>query len=298
MEEANNSYSSAESLAKVNGGVIAKLEHPLSIGELECALLEKYPRDAAEKWDRTGLIVGDPAALVSRILIALDPTLAVIDTAQQAEATLVLTHHPVFLDAPTEFLPLSSSSQLAGTIVARALSQGIALMNFHTALDSSFEAQRMLPSLLNLKINGCLHPLPAQAGKGYGAICCSQTGEAFRLDHLAARCVSVFGSMPRVWGSPSATVSTIAVVNGSAGSVVDDCFMHHADCLICGEIHYHQALDAIQKGLTLIEVGHDVSEIPLTALLAQAVMQIGVSPQNVLVYDQAPYWFVPDATRA
>lgn len=298
MGNPNSSYSTAESLAKVNKGVIARLGHPLSIGELECALLKEYPREDAEEWDRMGLIVGDPLMLVSRVLVALDPTLDVIDTAIQAKATLVLTHHPVFLEPPVDFKPLSASSDLAGTIISRAMSQGISLMNIHTALDCAPETQKLLPSLLSLDPVSTLKPLQGRPGKGYGALCTSPSGESFRLDHLAARCLSVFGALPRVWGSPSSIVSSIAVVNGSGGFAVEECLKRHADCLICGELHYHQALNACQKGLAIIELGHDVSELPLSALLAQAAIRAGIQPKDILIFEQSPHWFTPDATRA
>lgn len=39
------------------------------------ALMESwYPAATAQSWDRVGLIVGDPAAPVRSILLALDPT--------------------------------------------------------------------------------------------------------------------------------------------------------------------------------------------------------------------------------
>ena len=64
-------------------------------------------------------------------------------------------------------------------------------------------------------------------------------------------------------------VSASVFANGSAGNVVEACVAEKVDCLICGEVRYHAALDAAQAGLDIIEVGHDASELPLTAILAR-----------------------------
>ena len=47
-----------------------------------CDLLDRhFPPDTADSWDSVGLICGDPAATVSRVLFGLDPTIAVIHEA-------------------------------------------------------------------------------------------------------------------------------------------------------------------------------------------------------------------------
>lgn len=297
METGRGTIKPSEELVKTNSGTISRNAAPISVGTLELRLLEHYPSADAEPWDRMGLLVGDPTALVTKVLVALDPTAFSIDAAIHAGANVLLTHHPVFLDAPTEFKPLDTTSALSGSLVASALQQGISLLNLHTALDCAPEANRLLPSLLSLDCVRVLAPRGDDSDKGYGQICWPADGKPIKLEHLAARCLSVFGSMPRVWGAPGDLVQNIAVVNGSAGSMLSDCIKAHVDCLICGELHYHQALEALQKGIAVIELGHDVSEFPLMALLAQAAIAAGVPSEKVLVYEETPRWFTPEATR-
>ena len=62
-------------------------------------------------------------------------------------------------------------------------------------------------------------------------------------------------------------------------------------------MRYHAALDAAQAGLDIIEVGHDASELPLTAILARAAIRAGVAPDIVTVLDQGRNWGLPDSTR-
>lgn len=92
------------------------------------------PRSLAQDWDREriGLAVGSPEAEVQTVMVALDPTLAVIEEAIAAGAGLLITHHP-FL-----FHPLSAvrTDLPSGRAVARALAGGLALFSAHTNLDS------------------------------------------------------------------------------------------------------------------------------------------------------------------
>ena len=289
---------STANLAKVESNVISKPTKPISIGELELTLLKRWPREDAEPWDRMGLIVGDPAALVTGVAVALDVTSNAISAAAQAGANVLLTHHPVFLEGPVSFSPSYAVSTAPGVNVYKAISSGVALMNFHTALDVSHEATRLLPSMLKLDFERLIVAGASGIDKGYGQLCRVRPSDApFKLGQLAARCTSVFGRLPRVWGNDSRTLSRIVIANGSASSVVAAAIAVDADCLVCGELGYHPSIDASQAGLCIIELGHDVSELPLTALLAQSVIDAGVPTENVSILDQSGNWHVPESTR-
>ena len=288
----------SSSLAKVDVGGISKPEWPLSIGQLELALLKRWPREDAFEWDRTGLLVGDPAQTVTGVAVALDPTGDAIEAASKMGANVLLTHHPVFLDPPPRIMPVHKLATTPGVNVYNAVSQGVALMNFHTALDVSAEVTRLIAGMLSLDFERVLEPFASDARKGLGQVCAVRAADRpFKLAHLAARCTSVFGRAPRVWGDPAASLERIVVANGSAGDTVWSALDAGITCLVCGEIGYHKALDASQAGMSIVEVGHDVSEFPLTALLAQAAIDAGVPSANVAIVDQSGKWSVPDSTR-
>ena len=285
-------------LAKRNSGPLNKPATPLTVGQLELALLARYPREEAEDWDRTGLLVGDPAALVTGVAVALDPTPAAIRAAVKAGANVLLTHHPAFITPPCAFSPSYDVAHASGVTVYTAAKEGVALINFHTALDASVEATRMFPRMVNLTFKGLLNPLPTDPDKGYAIMCdVRDEDKPFKLSHLAARVTSVFGRPPRVWGDLDSQLSSIVIGNGGANAVVDACLDAHADCLLCGEVKYHFALNALQAGLSIVEIGHDVSEFPLCALLAQAAVDAGVPEDGVTMLDQSSKWTYPEAIR-
>ena len=96
------------------------------------ALLDGWYDPAwAEPWDRVGLVCGDPAQEVRRVLFAVDPVEAVVDEAVAFGADLVVVHHPLLLT------PVSSvaATTAKGRALHRLVREGIALFTAHTNAD-------------------------------------------------------------------------------------------------------------------------------------------------------------------
>lgn len=291
-----------EALATQGARELARSKRGLTVGGLEEALLKDFPAQDAEEWDRTGLLVGERDLPLAGVAIALDVTVPAIAEAAAAGANVLLTHHPAFLEAPGSFAPEKSAALSPGAVVWAAIQHQVALMDFHTALDVSPVASQVLPAMLGFKPQGKVvvpAGAPASKGKGYGQLCKVPAGAdgPETLAHVAARCTSVQGRAPRVWGSFDAPVRTAVCATGSAGNVVQACLEAGVDCLVCGELRYHQALDASLAGLAIIELGHDVSELPLCAVLADACVRAGVPQGSIVMLDQGQNWAYPEAIR-
>lgn len=270
---------------------------PETIGALVDALSGLFSPHDAEPWDRTGLLVGDAAERLEGVACALDPTIDALVRAEELGANVLLTHHPAFLDPPAFIGPRASGASVAGEVVYEAAKRGIALANYHTALDVSAAAQTMLPGLLSLDRVGVLDPLDRDARLGYGQVCRISEG-SLTLEALALRCTAVFGRAPRVWGDPGMPVSSAVTWTGSAGPAPDLCLKRGIDVLVCGEVKYHTALDAASAGLALIELGHDVSELPFSAVLAEACAGVGVPRAFITCLAMQGGWFYPESRRA
>lgn len=122
--------------------------------------------------------------------------------------------------------------------------------------------------------------LRARGAARLGRVCAYDGGD---VASLAARVASRLGVTPRVWGDATRTASRVAVAGGSAGSLIGDAIAA-ADVLIAGEVRYHDALDAVARGLAIIEVGHDASEWPLVEVLAGRVRE-SVGPDVVVIVE-------------
>ena len=292
-----------EALAKRGPSEISAAGRMWTVGALEDALLREFPAHDAESWDRTGLVVGERAYPVAKVAFALDPTVAAIREAAAQGANVLVTHHPPFLSAPDSFSPENSVALSPGAGVYAAVKHGVALMCFHTALDVNCQAARVLPGMLRLDFTGrVVEPSgsvkAANAGKGYGQLSAvSADGGAPALAKLAARATAVFGRQPRVWGDFDREIRQVVTATGSAGSTGRAALAAGADCLVCGEIKYHEALDLSEAGLCIIELGHDVSELPLVAVLVRAALSAGLPEDKVVVLDQGSNWQLPEAVR-
>ncbi|WP_241159132.1 Nif3-like dinuclear metal center hexameric protein [Adlercreutzia sp. ZJ141] len=287
-------------LTKRPAHAMARTVRAHTVGTLAAELLRVFPAADAEEWDRTGLVVGESALPVSRVAVALDPTVDAIREASVSGANVLVTHHPPFLSAPDSFAPERSVAASSGAGVWAAIQNQVALMCFHTSLDVSPRAARVLPGMLGLAFSGrVVEPSRSSRVRGYGQLCdvplVDDAPET--LGRLASRCVAVFGRPPRVWGDLSSPVRTAVTTTGSAGTVGRAARAAGADCLICGEIKYHEALDLSGAGLSIIELGHDVSELPLTAVLADAVANAGVPERDIIMIDQSHNWTTPEAVR-
>lgn len=92
---------------------------------------KKFPFKLAEEWDNVGLQLGDPAAPVERIMVALDPLPEVIEEAVSQSCQLLVTHHPLIFKPMRQITANSSTGQL----VLRAASRGLSVVAMHTNYD-------------------------------------------------------------------------------------------------------------------------------------------------------------------
>ena len=103
-----------------------------TLGELTALLDEWFPPGHADSWDAIGLVCGDPAAEVDRILLAVDPVAAVVEEAVADGAQLLVTHHPLFLKGVHGV----AATTPKGRVVHRLMGSGCALFTAHTNADS------------------------------------------------------------------------------------------------------------------------------------------------------------------
>jgi len=89
------------------------------------------PPHLAEDWDNAGLQIGNPAAVVGKVMVALDPCAAAVDAAISNSCQLLVTHHPLI------FKPLKriSTADETGALIHRSISNNLAVLSIHTNYD-------------------------------------------------------------------------------------------------------------------------------------------------------------------
>ena len=122
---------------------------------------------------------------------------------------------------------------------------------------------------------------------------CELEGQT-RFEDLVARVSNRLHVTPKVWGDGSRPVRRCVTATGSASSLLGDVIASGADALVCGEVRYHDALDAAESGLAIIEAGHDVTEWPLVEVLARAARgTVGLDAEKVTVEAHSAGWWTP-----
>ena len=89
----------------------------------------------------------------------------------------------------------------------------------------------------------------------------------------------------RYVGDPMARISKVALCSGSGASLMRDAVRAGADLLVTGDVKYHEAREAEDLGLALIDAGHFSTEIimvdDITERLGRALVTAGYTSCNV-----------------
>lgn len=263
--------------------------HLETVGELERALFEAFPHEDAESWDQPGLSVGDREARIGKIAVNLDQSVRAVIEAAEAGCNVLVTHHPPFIKGgPTEFGPADQAATTGpGRLVYEAATRGVNVIAMHTNADRAVATRAKFAELMGCSCEGNFEFLMDRSrdasGTGFGAILTPdwQTPASLRL--VAQVCAKAFGGAPRVWGEPERAVNRIAFLNGSWGEpeLYDICVREGFDCMIVGETRYHMCVDA-QPHLSIVELGHDKSELPIADVLHETLAGMGYDEGTIV----------------
>jgi len=104
----------------------------MKIFEITSFLESLAPLSWQENYDNAGLIVGKPTDDVSKALLSLDCTEAVVEEAIQTGCNLIVSHHPIVFKGMKRF----NDSTYIERVVSKAIKNNIALYAIHTNLDN------------------------------------------------------------------------------------------------------------------------------------------------------------------
>src|SRR5262249_9143478 len=106
-----------------------------TVAEVAAWLEQFAPARLAESWDNVGLLWGDPATAVQRVMTCLTVTPATAAEAIGEQASLIVSHHPVLFRA-VQRVRADLVETAAVWKLARA---GIAIASPHTAFDNAHD---------------------------------------------------------------------------------------------------------------------------------------------------------------
>jgi dinuclear metal center YbgI/SA1388 family protein len=237
-------------------------------------LQDLAPLELAESWDNVGLLWGDDSVSVTRVLTCLTLTRDVAAEAVDRGAGLIVSHHPVLFH-PVRQLTIATPQ---GRLLLDVARHGIAVYSAHTAYDSAAAGiNHQLVQRLELQSIGVLRASPRFAdlanpadrlGAGrFGTLGRTRTLRDFVADVRTRLEVTRIDYV----GPPDAEISRVAIACGSGGDFIGDALTHGCEALVTGEARFHDCLDARERGLALVLVGHFASERPAMLQLAEQI---------------------------
>ncbi len=224
----------------------------MKLKEIMQMLEELCPRSFAMSWDNVGLLVGRTDKEVQTIALALDATSEVIADAAAKGADLLLTHHPLLFGGVKNV----TDSDYVGRRILELIRSDICCYAMHTNFDVLGMADAAA-DLLHLTDREVLEVTYEDdiSVEGIGRIgaltepiklseCAQKVAEVFEIEHV------------RYYGDPDQMLVTCAILPGSGKSEIDLAVKAGADVYITGDISHHDGLDAVEKGLAVIDAGH------------------------------------------
>jgi dinuclear metal center YbgI/SA1388 family protein len=222
-----------------------------------CRFLETFaPPHLAEEWDNVGLLVGDPACPVRRVMTCLTLTTATVTEAVREQADLVVTHHPL----PFKPLRRITMETTPGKLLLALIQGGVAVYSPHTAFDSAGDGiNQHLAAKLGLTEIRPLTPLRDDPTLGSGRMGRLSSGSP--LADFAKQIKAALSTQPlQVVGDLARRIERVAVACGSGGGFLEAARIAGCDAIVTGEANLHTCYEAEAKGIALILAGHFATE--------------------------------------
>ena len=218
------------------------------VGELQTI----YNSKLAEDWDNVGLLIGHENSEVNTILLCLDITEEVVDKAIKGKVDLIISHHPFIFNG----LKRITSETVHGRKMLKIIENKIAVYSGHTNVDFGINGLNDY-IFYKLDLNGKVEIYNEQ-------ITVSNENIEVIKEKLGLDFVRYVGENRKI--------RKIGLVTGGGSS-----FMHsvkeNIDVFLTGDLRYHEALDTLEEGGILIDIGHYESEYLFAELMELQVSQ-------------------------
>lgn len=209
-------------------------------------------------WDNIGLMCGHSDRPVSKVLLALDASLAVADEAKRLGCELVAVHHPLIFTSTHTV----SDETITGIRLLRYLENDLAVISMHTNLDCApGGVNDVLAERLGLKNVQVLEDGEMSHLVRYGEVAKQPLSDFLPFVRQQLSCPGLR------YADGSRQVHRVAVGGGACGEYMPQLQALGIDTFVTGDISYHRFADAEELGINLIDAGHFETENPVIRML-------------------------------
>ena len=223
------------------------------------------PKRLAEEWDNPGLLVGSPMQEVHKVLVCLDVSDDVVERALETGADMIVSHHPLVFRPIRNIrtdLPLGHRLQLL-------LKHDIAVFAAHTNLDiAQGGVNDVLARRLGLLDLESFVAVPQEAGKVESMGRIGRLPEGLTIGEFARRVREALPvSHVRLVSAGDRPVRKVALCSGSGAEFIGKAASLGVDAYVTGDVRYHDAQHAAERGMHVVDAGHFGTEFPVVAAL-------------------------------
>ncbi len=233
-----------------------------TVRDLEQFFESKLPRTLSMPGDPDGLAVClDPDMEVTKVVAAVDTSLAAIRFAAEQGAQMVISHHPFIYDPIKR---LSPENPACARVIA-AVRQGVNVMGFHTRLDA-----------VDGGVNDCLcQRLGFPKGIPFGDNCGRylELEREYSFAELSALVGEKLGTQSLGGIDSGKKIKKLAMLGGSGKSFLMEAYSTGADAFLTGEVAHSTLIDARQLGISIICATHYYTEAVVVPRIAALVKE-------------------------
>lgn len=245
----------------------------MKIREVVDALERFAPLPLQESYDNAGLQIGLTEAEISRVLLCLDVTEAVVDEAIEKGCNVIVAHHPLIFAK----LAHITGQTYVERCVAKAIKNDVAIVAMHTNMDAATGgvnhriAQKM--GLTDVAFFGSQTTVDGVDG-GQGII--GTLPEALPADgflkmvkeQFHVECVMANELLEH-------PIRKVAVCGGAGAFLLGEAVKAGADAFVTGEMSYHAYFGREQQ-IQIAVIGHYQSEQYTTEVFRDILEPMGV----------------------
>ncbi len=237
----------------------------MKISEIYEKLNTLSPFNLQEKWDNSGLLVGDMNREFEYVALGLDLDKESLEQAK--ENTLFIVHHPLIFSG----LKQLDFSVYPANLLEIMVKKNLSLIAMHTNFDKTHLNAYVFEKVLGLK------------KEFQNDFICKTTG-SWSKDALLKLLKDRLGLETLRVVSPKQKITSIALTTGAGASLMDEV---DADCFLTGDIKYHDATKAMSQNLMMVDIGHYESEQFFVDVMMKELKNLGIL--GIISQSQNPF---------
>lgn len=242
---------------------LSKKAETLTVEDIAIILEKAVPVELQEEWDNSGLLIGFEEKPVTKILTCLELDKRVLEEAKAAGAEMIITHHPLIFTG----IKSLTGSDYKTSMIMDIIADGISVYSCHTPFDkvkggnNDIIMKRMgLSQIKNLA--GDDVPSPVKMAERHDEADIGRIGEFKKpmlykqVIELAAERLNMSISELHAAGALDTEITKVGVCTGAGADLVHMAAVCGCQLFITGDVKYHEAQDALQKGICILDAGH------------------------------------------